>query len=106
MSTSIKTYFTSDLHFSHTSILYFHPERLEQAGLTREFLEEHKTETTRIYDEWLIKRWNNTVNKRDSIYILGDFCLANKENTEKILNRLNGRKYLIRGNHDKSCNGL
>lgn len=104
--TKLRTFFTSDLHFSHTSILYFHPERLEQAGLTRAFLEENKAEATRIYDEWLIKLWNNTVNKRDSVYILGDFCLANKENTEKILNMLNGRKYLIRGNHDKSCNGL
>lgn len=104
--TKLRTFFTADLHFSHISILYFHPERLEQAGLTRKFLEENKVEAIHLYDEWLIKLWNNTVNKRDSVYILGDLCLANKENTEKILNRLNGRKYLIRGNHDKSCNGL
>ena len=37
---------------------------------------------------------------------MGDFCLANHEKTEKILQKLNGRKFLIRGNHDKSCNGL
>lgn len=100
------TFFTADLHFSHISILYFQPERLGQAGMTEAFLNENKAEAIHLYDEWLIKRWNKTINKMDSVYILGDLCLSNKVNAEKILNRLNGRKYLIRGNHDKSCNGL
>lgn len=104
--TSQRVFFTSDLHFSHISILYFHPERLEQSGLSKEFLEENKALAIRQYDEWLVGRWNSTIKKRDSIYILGDLCLANKENTERLLNRLNGKKYLVRGNHDKSCNGL
>mgnify|MGYP003320931702 CR=1 FL=1 len=42
----------------------------------------------------------------DNIYILGDFCLGNRERTETILKQLKGKKFLIRGNHDKSCNGL
>ncbi len=50
--------------------------------------------------------WNDTVKRDDFVYILGDFCLGNKEYTEKILQRLRGRKFLIRGNHDKSCQGL
>jgi calcineurin-like phosphoesterase family protein len=42
----------------------------------------------------------------DEIYILGDFCLKNREYTEKILKQLKGRKHLIIGNHDKSLRGL
>lgn len=99
-------YFTSDLHFGHTNVLYFHPERRDEIGITLEFLQEHKNAATRKMDEWIISKWNNTIHHGDDVYILGDFSLGNKEYTEKILRRLNGKKYLIRGNHDKSCKGL
>jgi len=69
-------------------------------------LRQDKDAAIEKHDEWLIQLWNNTVKKCDNIYILGDFCLGNKERTEQILKRLKGNKYLIRGNHDKSCNGL
>lgn len=106
MGTSIKTWFISDLHFSHTSILYFHPKRREAAGITLEELQSDKNAAIEKHDEWLIKLWNDTIGRNDVVYILGDFSLGNKERTEKILQRLRGKKYLIRGNHDKSCNGL
>lgn len=106
MSTKIKTWFISDLHFSHASILYFHPERREACGVTLEELQEDKKSAIEKHDEWLIKLWNDTVSKCDNVYILGDFCLGNKARTEDILKRLKGKKYLVRGNHDKSCNGL
>lgn len=104
--TKIKVWFCSDLHFGHKSVLYFHPERREAAGITIEELQEDKNAAIKKHDEWLIDKWNKTIAKEDFVYILGDFCLGNKEYTEKILNRLKGRKFLIRGNHDKSCNGL
>lgn len=104
--TKIKVWFTSDLHFSHPSVLYFHPERREACGVSLEELQANKTAAIEKHDEWLINLWNETIGRQDFIYILGDFCLGNKERTEKILSRLHGRKYLIRGNHDKSCNGL
>ena len=53
-----------------------------------------------------IKQWNDTVKKQDTIYFLGDFCLSNREETEKILKQLHGKKFLIWGNHDKSLKGL
>ena len=57
-----------------------------------------------FFDSFLVEnsvdKWNKTIAKGDFVYILGDFCLGNKEYTEKILNRLKGRKFLIRGNHD------
>lgn len=106
MGTRVKTWFTSDLHFSHASILYFHPSRREAAGITLEELQSDKIMAIEKHDEWLINLWNSTVDKEDNVYILGDFCLGNKIRTEKILQRLHGKKFLIRGNHDKSCNGL
>ena len=45
------------------------------------------------------------MNRCDHVYHLGDFCLGNKERTEYLLNKLHGKKYFIRGNHDKSLNG-
>lgn len=104
--TRLKVYFTSDLHFSHTSILYFHPARREAAGITLEELQADKKAAIEKHDEWLIKLWNDTVRREDFVYILGDFCLGNRERTQKILSKLHGRKYLIEGNHDKSLHGL
>lgn len=102
----MKVWFISDLHFSHPSILYFRPKRREASVITLEELQEDKNAAILKHDEWLIGLWNNTIRREDFVYILGDFCLGNKERTEKILQRLKGRKYLIRGNHDESCNGL
>ena len=104
--TRLKVWVTSDTHFSHTSILYFHPKRREAAGITLEELQEDKNLAIEKHDEWLIKLWNDTVKREDFVYILGDFCLGNRERTEKILSKLHGRKYLIQGNHDKSLKGL
>lgn len=104
--TKYKVWFTSDTHFSGKSILHFHPERRVEAGITLEELKEDKNSAILKHDEWLVKRWNETVGKKDFVYILGDFCLGNKERTKNILEKLNGKKYLIRGNHDKSCTGL
>lgn len=106
MSTSINTWFTADCHFSHTAILNFHPWRREAAGITADEIKEDKHSAIKRHDEWLINLWNETVKRRDNIYILGDLCLGNKERTESILQKLHGKKFLIRGNHDKSCNGL
>ena len=101
-----KTLFISDVHFSHPSQLYFHPKRLEMAGISPdELLTLPKDEVIKRHDAWLIDLWNSEVGKHDFVYHLGDFCLGNRERTEWILSRLNGKKYFIRGNHDKALNG-
>jgi calcineurin-like phosphoesterase family protein len=50
-------------------------------------------------DEAMIENWNKLVKPNDFIYHLGDFgfgdCLS-------IFRRLRGRKYLIKGNHDRN----
>ena len=104
--TKIKVFFTADTHFTHPSTLYFHPERRIAADISLEELQADKMKAIYKFDEWLINRWNETVGRQDFVYILGDFCLGNKARTEEILSKLHGRKYLIRGNHDKSAKGL
>jgi len=111
-------WFISDLHFTHINALYFKPKRRELSGISLEELQSiskiqddvekanAKKGLLMKYDAWLIQLWNETIKKEDTVYILGDFCLGTKERTEYILNKLHGKKYLIRGNHDKSCNGL
>jgi len=52
-------------------------------------------------NELMIDNHNKKVTKHDHIYILGDFSFGTVEQTLEILNRLNGNKYLIIGNHDE-----
>ena len=53
-------------------------------------------------NESLITSWNNVVGVDDDVYLLGDVSLCDPKRTELILNRLNGKIYLIMGNHEKS----
>ena len=101
-----KVYFISDLHFSHPAQMYFHPKRMEMAGLSSDDLRNmEKSELIKIHDQWLVDLWNSTVTRNDTVYHIGDFCLGNRERTETILSKLRGKKYFIRGNHDKSLSG-
>jgi len=51
------------------------------------------------HDEHLIEQWNKTVHKRDLTYILGDVTME-KDTFYYQLDRLNGRKIVVLGNHD------
>jgi calcineurin-like phosphoesterase family protein len=53
-------------------------------------------------NDMLIKTWNQTVSDDDEVYHLGDVSLTNQDKTMDIINRLNGKIYLIKGNHEKS----
>lgn len=78
-------YFTSDLHFYHTKIINY-------VGRKFSSVEEMNTR--------LIKNWNKTVRYNDEVYILGDVTMKGPDKVREIFSALNGRKYLIRGNHD------
>lgn len=49
----------------------------------------------------MIEYWNSRVGQADTVYHLGDFCFMDEQEGQSILNRLNGKKHLILGNHDK-----
>lgn len=53
-------------------------------------------------DIQLINGWNTEVSDGDEVYVVGDFGANGYEET--ILSKLNGTKYLIKGNHDLKSN--
>ncbi len=54
-----------------------------------------------MMNEALIRKWNDRINRKDTVYYLGDFAFGNYENKMTILKRLNGIIYFILGSHDK-----
>lgn len=54
-------------------------------------------------DAEMVERWNEAVGSDDVVYVLGDFGAEGYE--AEILAKLNGRKFLIKGNHDIKSNG-
>ena len=78
-------FFTSDTHFNHQRIISF---------CDRPF------ENVEQMNEALIYNWNNTVGAKDIVFHCGDFVFGGSEAWHKILSRLNGKIYLILGNHE------
>lgn len=57
-------------------------------------------------NEHLIKVWNELVAYDDDVCMAGDISFGDANQTEAILRRLNGKKYLVKGNHDNEYNVL
>lgn len=82
-----RTLYISDCHFYHDRIC----REMDNRGFSGfEEMNEH-----------MIAQWNKKVTARDDVYILGDFCISKGDAAARILDRLNGKKHLIVGNHDK-----
>ena len=58
-------------------------------------------ESLETMHDYMIKQWNSVVRKNDEVVILGDFSLGKGEQTNEILRKLNGKKFLVNGGHDK-----
>lgn len=86
------TFLISDTHFGHKNILSFKDilGNHIRPGFTS--IQEH--------DEHLIERWNSVVRKEDKVYHLGDVAMTSFTHIKRIFDALNGRKVLIKGNHD------
>lgn len=80
-----KVWFTSDTHFGHENIIKY---------CNRPF------RNVREMNEELIRRWNETVPEDGVVFHLGDFGYGGSKEWADILRRLNGKRYLILGNHD------
>ena len=52
-------------------------------------------------NQYMIDKWNSKVKSTDEVVIIGDLSWGNAEETNKFLNKLKGRLYLIQGNHDR-----
>jgi calcineurin-like phosphoesterase family protein len=82
-----QVFFTSDTHYGHKNIISFCNRPYDDIREMREDL---------------IRRWNDVVEPGDLVYHLGDFAFCDAKEAADIARRLNGQKYLIWGNHDKS----
>lgn len=80
-----KVWLISDNHFNHQKIIEY---------CNRPF------KTVEQMNEEMIKKWNSAVKEDDKIYHLGDFGFGSKEQIANIVSKLNGRIFLILGNHD------
>ena len=85
-------YYISDTHFGHENII-----KHDANNGCKQFssIEEH--------DNLIIENWNRVVTPQDNIYILGDFSWLYARETEELIKKLNGVKFLIKGNHDRWC---
>ena len=80
-------YFTSDLHLGHRGIIS---------------MQERPFDTVDEMDRTLLTNYNAVVRKDDTVYILGDICHhLQVETANEVIRRMNGKKYLLIGNHDK-----
>ena len=82
----MKNWFSSDPHWGHKNIIRY---------CNRPF------ENVQIMNETLIMNFNARVRPEDNLYFTGDLFFCDKSKAAKILARLNGKKYLVLGNHDK-----
>lgn len=80
-------YYIADLHFFHAAM----NSKMDCRGFA---------DITQM-NEYMIQKWNGKVRKNDEVVIIGDFSWGSPEETTELLKRLNGRLYLIQGNHDR-----
>jgi len=83
-------YFTADLHFGHGNIIGYCDRPFPDVD---------------AMDAALVVRWNATVGPDDEVIVLGDFAMGRIADTLPLTARLNGRKVLLAGNHDRCWSG-
>lgn len=86
---SKEVFLVSDTHFSHKAMTIFTDA---DGKKVRPF------ESIEEMDETLVQNWNKVVRQHDKVYHLGDVVINRK--ALSIMDRLNGSKVLIKGNHD------
>lgn len=86
MTINPNDFVTSDLHLGHAKIIEYSHRPFKD-------LQE--------MNEKLILNWNNKVPPDANVYLIGDMCLAKHDEVRKFRERLNGKIFLVRGNHDQ-----
>ena len=80
-------YYIADCHFFHGEL----NDNMDHRGFAS--IEE--------MNAYMLKKWNAKVRPNDEVIILGDLSWGKPEETNELLSKLNGRLYLIIGNHDR-----
>jgi calcineurin-like phosphoesterase family protein len=93
-------WFTSDLHLGHRKVIeYWNRPFLDHAIADVHDPRRYKLEEM---DAFLISNWNRLVEKRDVVYVIGDFIWGGFENWKKYSGQLKGDIRLVLGNHDNA----
>lgn len=82
----MNVYITSDTHFGHGNIIRY---------CSRPFA------SCEEMDRSMKAAWNAVVTKSDLVLHVGDVAFGGRPFVERNVSQLNGRKVLVRGNHDK-----
>lgn len=91
MSNRKPVFFTSDWHIGHANSIGFDNRPFRDVNHMHEVL---------------IANYNNDVPTDGVCYFLGDVGVTNTEVVKKVIERLNGTKVLILGNHDKQHSAM
>lgn len=85
-----RLWFTSDTHFNHSNIIKYCDRPFDNAFQM---------------NDALVENWNAKVRPGDTVFHLGDFSLGARgpKMIDELINKLNGVKYLIIGNHEKDA---
>ena len=87
-------FFTADTHFGHEKAITYHwnDKKIRPWNSVID------------QDRELIDNWNSIVSKDDTVYHIGDVCDTSVVNMGDCLDKLNGKKILIKGNLDIADN--
>ena len=80
-------YYIADCHFFHNSLNH----QMDNRGFAN----------AGELNNYMISQWNKKVRWNDEVVILGDFSVGNAEETNSVLEQLNGILCLVEGNHDQ-----
>ena len=82
-------FYIADWHYNYANILSY---------------DNRPFKTVEEMDAALVERWNATVTSADTVYVLGDMFWGGETKAVPVLDSLNGKKILIKGNHDRCKN--
>lgn len=85
----MKNLYIADWHYGHKNILD---------------IDNRPFKSVEEMNQALIDNWNTEVRTDDTVYILGDMFWCKPSEAIPVLNQLNGKKILIKGNHDRVGN--
>jgi calcineurin-like phosphoesterase family protein len=84
------TWFTADWHLNHSRIIE---------------LCERPFSSVEEMNEAIIANHNTLVAPGDDVFVLGDVALGSIDQMARLVQRMNGRKFLVPGNHDRCWRG-
>ena len=89
-----KVFIASDHHVGHRNIVKFCPWSRGQ------FMKNDEIDLDAMH-ETIIANHNDLVGEDDLTYLLGDFAFCKPDQAMRFMMRMNGKKILVHGNHDR-----